>query len=167
MTYPAGKAYGDSRDTPSATSTDILIQQTAALCGPRPHGTNALQGSVGVGEREREAEEVSGSAAAVAEATVCGFVSGTPGILVLVACPCRDVIPSRGTLICLPASAFVAPVCQEEGRYEGPTLAHAIELFGGRRWNSGGDKSGAPKSSPLGLNDKAKKKKKALVRVSS
>ncbi|XP_051925269.1 1-phosphatidylinositol 4,5-bisphosphate phosphodiesterase epsilon-1 isoform X2 [Hippocampus zosterae] len=59
---------------------------------------------------------------------------------------------------------------QEEGRYEGPTLAQAVELFGGRRWNvgaSGGDKSGAPKSSPLGTNDKAKKKKKALVRGDS
>ncbi|XP_061562127.1 1-phosphatidylinositol 4,5-bisphosphate phosphodiesterase epsilon-1 isoform X1 [Phycodurus eques] len=59
---------------------------------------------------------------------------------------------------------------QEEGRYEGPTLAQAIELFGGRRWNmgaSGGDKSGAPKSSPLGINEKAKKKKKALVRGDS
>ncbi|XP_077358777.1 1-phosphatidylinositol 4,5-bisphosphate phosphodiesterase epsilon-1 isoform X2 [Festucalex cinctus] len=59
---------------------------------------------------------------------------------------------------------------QEEGRYEGPTLAQAIELFGGRRWNmgaSGGEKSGTPKSSPLGINDKAKKKKKALVRGDS
>ncbi|XP_077406391.1 1-phosphatidylinositol 4,5-bisphosphate phosphodiesterase epsilon-1 isoform X2 [Vanacampus margaritifer] len=59
---------------------------------------------------------------------------------------------------------------QEECRYEGPTLAHAIELFGGRRWNmgaSGGDKSGTTKSSPLGINDKAKKKKKALVRGDS
>ncbi|XP_037134464.1 1-phosphatidylinositol 4,5-bisphosphate phosphodiesterase epsilon-1 isoform X4 [Syngnathus acus] len=59
---------------------------------------------------------------------------------------------------------------QEEGRHEGPTLAQAIELFGGRRWNmaaSGGEKSGAPKSSPLGINEKAKKKKKALVRGDS
>ncbi|XP_061911649.1 1-phosphatidylinositol 4,5-bisphosphate phosphodiesterase epsilon-1 isoform X2 [Entelurus aequoreus] len=59
---------------------------------------------------------------------------------------------------------------QEEGRYEGPTLAHAIELFGGRRWNmgaSGGDKSAAPKNSPLGINDKTKKKKKVLVRGDS
>uniref|UniRef100_A0A3Q2YJB7 Phosphoinositide phospholipase C n=1 Tax=Hippocampus comes TaxID=109280 RepID=A0A3Q2YJB7_HIPCM len=59
---------------------------------------------------------------------------------------------------------------QEEGRYEGPTLAQAVELFGGRRWNTGaggGEKSGAPKSSPLGINDKAKKKKKALVRGDS
>ncbi|XP_054623295.1 1-phosphatidylinositol 4,5-bisphosphate phosphodiesterase epsilon-1 isoform X3 [Dunckerocampus dactyliophorus] len=59
---------------------------------------------------------------------------------------------------------------QEEGRYEGPTLAQAIELFGGRRWNmgaSGGEKSAAPKNSPLGINDKAKKKKKALVRGDS
>lgn len=61
-------------------------------------------------------------------------------------------------------------VCQEDGRYEGPTLAQAIELFGGRRWNmgSGGvEKAGAQKNSPLSSNDKAKKKKKVLVRVSS
>ncbi|XP_057681356.1 1-phosphatidylinositol 4,5-bisphosphate phosphodiesterase epsilon-1 isoform X1 [Corythoichthys intestinalis] len=59
---------------------------------------------------------------------------------------------------------------QEEGRYEGPTLAQAIELFGGRRWNmgaNGGDKSCTPKSSPLGINEKTKKKKKALVRGDS
>ncbi|XP_077481410.1 1-phosphatidylinositol 4,5-bisphosphate phosphodiesterase epsilon-1 isoform X1 [Stigmatopora argus] len=59
---------------------------------------------------------------------------------------------------------------QEDGRYEGPTLAQAIELFGGRRWNmgaNGGDKSGTPKSSPLVITEKTKKKKKALVRGDS
>ena len=59
-------------------------------------------------------------------------------------------------------------VCQEEGRYEGPTLAQAIELFGGRRWNmstGGAEKAGAQKNSPLSMNEKAKKKKKVLVRV--
>uniref|UniRef100_A0A8C4HFJ3 Phosphoinositide phospholipase C n=1 Tax=Dicentrarchus labrax TaxID=13489 RepID=A0A8C4HFJ3_DICLA len=57
---------------------------------------------------------------------------------------------------------------QEDGRYEGPTLAHAIELFGGRRWNMGTggvEKPGGQKNSPL--NDKTKKKKKVLVRGDS
>ncbi|XP_033975250.1 1-phosphatidylinositol 4,5-bisphosphate phosphodiesterase epsilon-1 isoform X1 [Trematomus bernacchii] len=56
---------------------------------------------------------------------------------------------------------------QEDGRYEGPTLAHAIELFGGRRWNMGTggvEKPSVQKNSP---NDKAKKKKKVLVRGDS
>ncbi|KAF7668924.1 hypothetical protein LDENG_00276200 [Lucifuga dentata] len=52
---------------------------------------------------------------------------------------------------------------QEDARYEGPTLAQAIELFGGRRWNMG---SGG-KNSPLGINDKTKKKNKVLVRGDS
>ncbi|XP_023281807.1 1-phosphatidylinositol 4,5-bisphosphate phosphodiesterase epsilon-1 [Seriola lalandi dorsalis] len=59
---------------------------------------------------------------------------------------------------------------QEDGRYEGPTLAQAIELFGGRRWNmstGGTEKTGAQKNSPLSINDKAKKKKKVLVRGDS
>uniref|UniRef100_A0A8C3G827 Phosphoinositide phospholipase C n=1 Tax=Cyclopterus lumpus TaxID=8103 RepID=A0A8C3G827_CYCLU len=59
---------------------------------------------------------------------------------------------------------------QEDGRYEGPTLAHAIELFGGRRWNmgSGGvEKPAGQKNSPLSINDKTKKKKKVLVRGDS
>ncbi|XP_058477625.1 1-phosphatidylinositol 4,5-bisphosphate phosphodiesterase epsilon-1 [Solea solea] len=58
---------------------------------------------------------------------------------------------------------------QEDCRYEGPTLAQAIELFGGRRWSmstSGMEKAGAQKNSPLS-NDKAKKKKKVLVRGDS
>uniref|UniRef100_UPI0037E991A6 1-phosphatidylinositol 4,5-bisphosphate phosphodiesterase epsilon-1 isoform X1 n=1 Tax=Semicossyphus pulcher TaxID=241346 RepID=UPI0037E991A6 len=59
---------------------------------------------------------------------------------------------------------------QEDGRYEGPTLAHAIELFGGRRWNMGTggvEKSANQKNSPLSINDKVKKKKKVLVRGDS
>ncbi|XP_070846751.1 1-phosphatidylinositol 4,5-bisphosphate phosphodiesterase epsilon-1 [Chaetodon trifascialis] len=59
---------------------------------------------------------------------------------------------------------------QEDGRYEGPTLAHAIELFGGRRWNMGTggvEKPASQKNSPLSINDKTKKKKKVLVRGDS
>ncbi|XP_042363571.1 1-phosphatidylinositol 4,5-bisphosphate phosphodiesterase epsilon-1 isoform X2 [Plectropomus leopardus] len=58
---------------------------------------------------------------------------------------------------------------QEDGRYEGPTLANAIELFGGRRWNMGTggvEKPAAQKNSPLGI-EKSKKKKKVLVRGDS
>ncbi|XP_059387753.1 1-phosphatidylinositol 4,5-bisphosphate phosphodiesterase epsilon-1-like isoform X2 [Carassius carassius] len=66
---------------------------------------------------------------------------------------------------------------QEDGRFEGPTLAHAIELFGGRRWNMGAsgpgsasksaEKGSAQKNSPLGINSNVKKKKKTLVRWDS
>ncbi|XP_029953283.1 1-phosphatidylinositol 4,5-bisphosphate phosphodiesterase epsilon-1 isoform X2 [Salarias fasciatus] len=59
---------------------------------------------------------------------------------------------------------------QEDNRYEGPTLAQAIELFGGRRWNMGTggvEKPGTQKNSPLGINEKSKKKKKVLVRGDS
>ncbi|XP_028286100.1 1-phosphatidylinositol 4,5-bisphosphate phosphodiesterase epsilon-1 isoform X4 [Parambassis ranga] len=59
---------------------------------------------------------------------------------------------------------------QEDGRYEGPTLAQAIELFGGRRWNMGTggvEKPGTQKNSPLSINEKSKKKKKVLVRGDS
>uniref|UniRef100_A0A672RBZ3 Phosphoinositide phospholipase C n=1 Tax=Sinocyclocheilus grahami TaxID=75366 RepID=A0A672RBZ3_SINGR len=67
---------------------------------------------------------------------------------------------------------------QEDGRFEGPTLAHAIELFGGRRWNMGAsgpgsasksaEKNSAQKNSSLGINSNVKKKKKkALVRGDS
>ncbi|KAM6898546.1 1-phosphatidylinositol 4,5-bisphosphate phosphodiesterase epsilon-1 isoform 2-T2 [Lycodopsis pacificus] len=59
---------------------------------------------------------------------------------------------------------------QEDGRYEGPTLAHAIELFGGRRWNMGTggmERPAAQKNSPLCINEKTKKKKKVLVRGDS
>uniref|UniRef100_A0A8C5GAX5 Phosphoinositide phospholipase C n=1 Tax=Gouania willdenowi TaxID=441366 RepID=A0A8C5GAX5_GOUWI len=55
---------------------------------------------------------------------------------------------------------------QEDNRYEGPTLAIAIELFGGRRWNMGTggvEKAGTQKN----ISDKSKKKKKALVRGDS
>ncbi|XP_075884265.1 1-phosphatidylinositol 4,5-bisphosphate phosphodiesterase epsilon-1 isoform X2 [Nelusetta ayraudi] len=57
---------------------------------------------------------------------------------------------------------------QEDGRYEGPTLAQAIELFGGRRWSmstGGVDKPASQKNSP---HEKTKrKKKKVLVRGDS
>ncbi|XP_027019022.2 1-phosphatidylinositol 4,5-bisphosphate phosphodiesterase epsilon-1 isoform X2 [Tachysurus fulvidraco] len=61
---------------------------------------------------------------------------------------------------------------QEDGKFEGPTLAQAIELFGGRRWNMGSasrstEKTSAQKNSPLGISSNAKKKKKALVRGDS
>ncbi|CAB1312833.1 unnamed protein product [Coregonus sp. 'balchen'] len=65
---------------------------------------------------------------------------------------------------------------QEDGRYEGPTLAQAIELFGGRRWSVGAgsmEKSGAQKNSHLTVtsNQKTgnsnKKKKKAVTRGDS
>nr|XP_055031734.1 1-phosphatidylinositol 4,5-bisphosphate phosphodiesterase epsilon-1 isoform X2 [Misgurnus anguillicaudatus] len=66
---------------------------------------------------------------------------------------------------------------QEDSKFEGPTLAQAIELFGGRRWNmsTGGpasvskstEKNSVQKSSPLGINSNMKKKKKALVRGDS
>ncbi|XP_045067497.1 1-phosphatidylinositol 4,5-bisphosphate phosphodiesterase epsilon-1-like [Coregonus clupeaformis] len=51
---------------------------------------------------------------------------------------------------------------QEDGRYEGPTLAQAIELFGGRRWSVGAgsmEKSGAQKNSHLTVTSNQKKKK--------
>ncbi|KAI5617659.1 1-phosphatidylinositol 4,5-bisphosphate phosphodiesterase epsilon-1 isoform X8, partial [Silurus asotus] len=61
---------------------------------------------------------------------------------------------------------------QEDSKFEGPTLAQAIELFGGRRWNmsSGSrstEKTTTQKNSPLGITSNAKKKKKALVRGDS
>ncbi|KAG7325526.1 hypothetical protein KOW79_011842, partial [Hemibagrus wyckioides] len=61
---------------------------------------------------------------------------------------------------------------QEDGKFEGPTLAQAIELFGGRRWNTGSasrstEKTSTQKNSPLGISSNAKKKKKALVRGDS
>uniref|UniRef100_A0A673XG08 Phosphoinositide phospholipase C n=1 Tax=Salmo trutta TaxID=8032 RepID=A0A673XG08_SALTR len=65
---------------------------------------------------------------------------------------------------------------QEDGRYEGPTLAQAIELFGGRRWSVGAgsmEKFGSQKSSHLTVtsNQKTgssnKKKKKAVTRGDS
>ncbi|XP_063047306.1 1-phosphatidylinositol 4,5-bisphosphate phosphodiesterase epsilon-1-like isoform X3 [Engraulis encrasicolus] len=65
---------------------------------------------------------------------------------------------------------------QEDGRYEGPTLAQAIELFGGRRWNNPLNMTANQKSSSLATstNQKSnlimntnKKKKKALMRGDS
>ncbi|KAK6301925.1 hypothetical protein J4Q44_G00279780 [Coregonus suidteri] len=51
---------------------------------------------------------------------------------------------------------------QEEGRYEGPTLVQAIELFGGRRWNMGTE--GTEKPSVQKNISTTKKKKNAPVR---
>ncbi|KAG8135422.1 hypothetical protein E2320_008445 [Naja naja] len=63
---------------------------------------------------------------------------------------------------------------QEDGRYDGPTLAQAVELFGGRRWStrnasSGNlaksiEKPGVQRNNTLGISA-AKKKKKVLMRV--
>uniref|UniRef100_A0A4W5MYJ5 Phosphoinositide phospholipase C n=1 Tax=Hucho hucho TaxID=62062 RepID=A0A4W5MYJ5_9TELE len=54
---------------------------------------------------------------------------------------------------------------QEEGRYEGPTLAQAIELFGGRRWNMGTGGTEKPSTQKHNSISTTKKKKKALTRV--
>uniref|UniRef100_A0A674A2X5 Phosphoinositide phospholipase C n=1 Tax=Salmo trutta TaxID=8032 RepID=A0A674A2X5_SALTR len=54
---------------------------------------------------------------------------------------------------------------QEEGRYEGPTLAQAIELFGGRRWNMGTGGTEKPSAQKHNSISTTKKKKKALTRV--
>ncbi|XP_072523775.1 1-phosphatidylinositol 4,5-bisphosphate phosphodiesterase epsilon-1 isoform X2 [Salminus brasiliensis] len=66
---------------------------------------------------------------------------------------------------------------QEDCRFEGPTLAQAIELFGGRRWGMSTGSSGstsrnvekttAQKNSPLSMNSNTKKKKKPLIRGDS
>ncbi|KAL8187122.1 UNVERIFIED_CONTAM: 1-phosphatidylinositol 4,5-bisphosphate phosphodiesterase epsilon-1 [Gekko kuhli] len=65
---------------------------------------------------------------------------------------------------------------QEDGRYEGPTLAQAVELFGGRRWSSrntnpgnltkGIEKPSVQRNNTLGIST-AKKKKKVLMRGES
>uniref|UniRef100_A0A8C0H3X8 Phosphoinositide phospholipase C n=1 Tax=Chelonoidis abingdonii TaxID=106734 RepID=A0A8C0H3X8_CHEAB len=63
---------------------------------------------------------------------------------------------------------------QEDGRFEGPTLAQAVELFGGRRWSARNTSTGAltrstekpsvQRNNTLGIST-AKKKKKVLMRV--
>ena len=63
---------------------------------------------------------------------------------------------------------------QEDGRYEGPTLAHAVELFGGRRWSTrnpspgtsakSAEKPNVQRNNTLGIST-TKKKKKILMRV--
>lgn len=63
---------------------------------------------------------------------------------------------------------------QEDGRYEGPTLAHAVELFGGRRWSTrnpspgtstkNAEKPNVQRNNTLGIST-TKKKKKMLMRV--
>ncbi|XP_025047490.1 1-phosphatidylinositol 4,5-bisphosphate phosphodiesterase epsilon-1 isoform X2 [Alligator sinensis] len=64
---------------------------------------------------------------------------------------------------------------QEDGRFEGPTLAQAVELFGGRRWSARNTSTGLTKSTEkpnmqrnntLGITT-AKKKKKVLMRGES
>ncbi|XP_007471647.1 PREDICTED: 1-phosphatidylinositol 4,5-bisphosphate phosphodiesterase epsilon-1 isoform X2 [Lipotes vexillifer] len=65
---------------------------------------------------------------------------------------------------------------QEDGRYEGPTLAHAVELFGGRRWNTrnpspgtsakSAEKPNMQRNNTLGIST-SKKKKKILMRGES
>ncbi|NXP12606.1 PLCE1 phosphodiesterase, partial [Thinocorus orbignyianus] len=65
---------------------------------------------------------------------------------------------------------------QEDGRFEGPTLAQAVELFGGRRWSARStstgtltkstEKPGVQRNNTLGIGT-AKKKKKVLMRGES
>uniref|UniRef100_A0A4W3K0M2 Phosphoinositide phospholipase C n=1 Tax=Callorhinchus milii TaxID=7868 RepID=A0A4W3K0M2_CALMI len=65
---------------------------------------------------------------------------------------------------------------QEEGKFEGPTLAQVIELFGGRRWitrntttgtlNRNTEKSNLQRTNTLGMST-AKKIKKSLIRGDS
>ncbi|XP_069316127.1 1-phosphatidylinositol 4,5-bisphosphate phosphodiesterase epsilon-1 [Eulemur rufifrons] len=65
---------------------------------------------------------------------------------------------------------------QEDGRYEGPTLAHAVELFGGRRWSTrnpspgmsakNAEKPNMQRNNTLGISA-TKKKKKILMRGES
>nr|XP_034993797.1 1-phosphatidylinositol 4,5-bisphosphate phosphodiesterase epsilon-1 isoform X2 [Zootoca vivipara] len=65
---------------------------------------------------------------------------------------------------------------QEDGRYEGPTLAQAVELFGGRRWSTRNtspgsltknvEKPSVQRNNTLGIST-AKKKKKVLMRGES
>ncbi|XP_012413090.1 1-phosphatidylinositol 4,5-bisphosphate phosphodiesterase epsilon-1 [Trichechus manatus latirostris] len=65
---------------------------------------------------------------------------------------------------------------QEDGRYEGPTLAHAVELFGGRRWSTrnlspgtsakSAEKPNMQRNNTLGISS-SKKKKKILTRGES
>nr|XP_020819726.1 1-phosphatidylinositol 4,5-bisphosphate phosphodiesterase epsilon-1 isoform X2 [Phascolarctos cinereus] len=65
---------------------------------------------------------------------------------------------------------------QEDGRFEGPTLAHAVELFGGRRWTTRNtspvtlsksvEKPIVQRNNTLGISAN-KKKKKILMRGES
>ncbi|XP_077310358.1 1-phosphatidylinositol 4,5-bisphosphate phosphodiesterase epsilon-1 isoform X4 [Lithobates pipiens] len=65
---------------------------------------------------------------------------------------------------------------QEDNRFEGPTLAQAVELFGGRRWSTRNTSTGTltkstekpnvQRNNTLGINT-AKKKKKVLMRGES
>ncbi|KAM4702861.1 1-phosphatidylinositol 4,5-bisphosphate phosphodiesterase epsilon-1 [Rhinophrynus dorsalis] len=65
---------------------------------------------------------------------------------------------------------------QEDSRFEGPTLAQAVELFGGRRWSArntstgtltkSAEKPNVQRNNTLGINA-ARKKKKVLMRGES
>ncbi|XP_069467442.1 1-phosphatidylinositol 4,5-bisphosphate phosphodiesterase epsilon-1 isoform X2 [Ambystoma mexicanum] len=65
---------------------------------------------------------------------------------------------------------------QEDGRFEGPTLAQAVELFGGRRWSArnpstasmtkSSEKPSVQRNNTLAIST-AKKKKKVLMRTES
>lgn len=80
-------------------------------------------------------------------------------------------IPLCSLLVC---SAYGS--LQEDGRYEGPTLAHAVELFGGRRWSTrnpspgtsakSAEKPNMQRNNTLGISA-TKKKKKMLMRGES
>jgi len=72
-------------------------------------------------------------------------------------------------LLILPSWVHSVSLLQEDGRYEGPTLAQAVELFGGRRWSTrnpspGTSAKSAEKPNTLSISN-TKKKKKILMRV--
>lgn len=77
-------------------------------------------------------------------------------------------------LLAIPVYVQHMVLLQEDGRYEGPTLAHAVELFGGRRWSTrnpspgtsakSAEKPNMQRNNTLGIST-AKKKKKILMRV--
>lgn len=77
-------------------------------------------------------------------------------------------------MLAVPLSVQNVILLQEDGRYEGPTLAHAVELFGGRRWSTrnpspgtsakSAEKPNVQRNNTLGIST-TKKKKKILIRV--
>lgn len=83
-----------------------------------------------------------------------------------------NVLPSSLLAACLCVQQVV--LLQEDGRFEGPTLAHAVELFGGRRWSTrnpspgtsakNAEKPNVQRNNTLGIST-TKKKKKMLMRV--
>lgn len=86
--------------------------------------------------------------------------------------PGTVTLHSLQLLACVVCSACGS--LQEDGRYEGPTLAHAVELFGGRRWSTrnpspgmsakNAEKPNMQRNNTLGIST-TKKKKKMLMRV--